>query len=66
MNRDQLLTIFSDAKPGRHQVKTENSDPNKYESVVLHATWAVVDVVVDDGFEGRLDRLMDEKSITGY
>lgn len=44
MNRDQLLTVFSSEKPGRHHVKTAYSDPNKCDREGL-VVWAVVDIV---------------------
>lgn len=45
IHNDQLLNIFSTEKPGRHQVKTAYSDPNKCDREGLLVVWAVVDIV---------------------
>lgn len=45
MNSDQLLTIFSSEKSGRHQVKTAYSAPNKCDGEGLLVVWAGMDIV---------------------
>lgn len=61
VDRHQLFTILSTAKPGRYQVNNVNPDANEFENMLLHTMGAVV-----DDRERTLNKLMEEKYNTNY